>query len=43
MIIIDLLIYVISLLSGETYEILYIDMYGTENSTIAPKGFTFRA
>lgn len=36
-------IYVISLLSGETYEILYIDMYGTENSTIAPKGFTFRA
>ena len=32
-------IYVGTLPSGEEYETLYVNMYGTKNSTVAPQGF----
>ena len=35
-------IYDISLHSGKPYKTLYLNMYGTQDSTIAPKGFSIK-
>lgn len=35
-------IYDISLHSGKAYKTLYLNMYGTQDSTIAPKGFSIK-
>lgn len=35
-------IYLSTLKSGETYKTIYVNMYGSETSTTAPQGFSFK-